>query len=416
MRGSEYTNSAIAASISEVISGSEINGFDDLEAYADLVAEEDRPAPKEHGNIQLQAFSEIPLEEIDWLWDQYLPLGKLALLVGDPKAGKSLWSVLLASIVSSGGTWPDGTKCDAGDVVIVSKEDDVKDTIGPRIVAAGGDRSRIFRIVKDTWNPSSRESCQWLVAAIRDKVPGCKMIIMDPVITVGSKKSDTYNPNVIRDALEPVTELAEELHVCVLGISHFAKGTGDRRAMERVIGSGAYVQVTRSLFVCADYHEGGKIMVRTNANVSESGGGFRYDIGTKEVQFTNGNLGQIAAVTVGAFVSGEPEELLKEKPGGGKQSAEADDRALAIVHDIRGHAEEPTDAVKEACYLGGFDFICMSSTLDIIIESHNASPSNRRLRKRILGVLMAESHRVPKARGAFYIAKRKPLSRLSEAE
>ncbi|MDE1178474.1 MAG: AAA family ATPase [Edaphobacter sp.] len=48
-------------------------------------------------------------ESIDWLWEGYLPKGKLTLFYGAGGTGKSDYSFLhLAATITNGGLWPDG--------------------------------------------------------------------------------------------------------------------------------------------------------------------------------------------------------------------------------------------------------------------------------------------------------------------
>ena len=58
-----------------------------------------------------------------------------------------------AATISAGGRWPDGSRPDRANVLIWSGEDDVKDTLIPRLIAAGADRSRIHQM-----NGASRSS------------------------------------------------------------------------------------------------------------------------------------------------------------------------------------------------------------------------------------------------------------------
>ncbi len=51
----------------------------------------------------------IPVRPTHWLWRPYLACGKMALLDGDPGAGKSLLTAGLAARLTRGGRMPDGT-------------------------------------------------------------------------------------------------------------------------------------------------------------------------------------------------------------------------------------------------------------------------------------------------------------------
>jgi RecA-family ATPase len=62
------------------------------------------------------------------------------MLAGHPGLGKSQLTASIAAIVTTGGVWPvDKTRCERGNVVFFSAEDDAEDTIRPRLEAAGAD-------------------------------------------------------------------------------------------------------------------------------------------------------------------------------------------------------------------------------------------------------------------------------------
>ena len=62
-----------------------------------------------------------------------VPLGKLAVLDGDPGLGKSTLLLDLAARVSQEGRMPDESQGATGAVVVMSSEDAVEDTIKPRV-------------------------------------------------------------------------------------------------------------------------------------------------------------------------------------------------------------------------------------------------------------------------------------------
>src|SRR5207245_411947 len=51
--------------------------------------------------------SEVERQEVHWLWEKRLPLGKITILDGDPDMGKSLLAIHLAACVSTGSPMPD---------------------------------------------------------------------------------------------------------------------------------------------------------------------------------------------------------------------------------------------------------------------------------------------------------------------
>jgi len=96
----------------------------------------------------LVRLADVEPEEVRWLWPGRIALGKLMLLAGDPGLGKSFVTLDMAARVSSGAAWPDcpETYNPAGGVVLLSAEDDLADTVRPRLDAAGADVNRVVAL------------------------------------------------------------------------------------------------------------------------------------------------------------------------------------------------------------------------------------------------------------------------------
>src|SRR5215218_565959 len=89
----------------------------------------------------LVALSQIAPEPLRWLSPGRLAAGKITILDGDPGLGKSTLLCELAARISRGDPLPgaDSESAAPRGVLLFSAEDDVFDTIRPRIDAAGGD-------------------------------------------------------------------------------------------------------------------------------------------------------------------------------------------------------------------------------------------------------------------------------------
>src|SRR5205807_3082914 len=104
------------------------------------------PEPAATGAV-LRCFTDIPEQELSWLWPSRIPLGKLTLFAGDPGLGKSLITLDIAARVTRGVDWPDsGLNEKRGSVIILSAEDDASDTIRPRLRAAGADLDKLHEL------------------------------------------------------------------------------------------------------------------------------------------------------------------------------------------------------------------------------------------------------------------------------
>ncbi|WP_155402821.1 AAA family ATPase, partial [Ralstonia solanacearum] len=101
-----------------------------------------KPEPVRDGVILVNG-ADLKPQPVRWLWRDWLALGKLHILAGAPGQGKTTIALAFAATVTSGGRWPDGSRCGPGNVLVWSGEDDPADTLLPRLLAAGGDRGRV---------------------------------------------------------------------------------------------------------------------------------------------------------------------------------------------------------------------------------------------------------------------------------
>ena len=110
------------------------------------------------GRVVLTCMADVEPRPVRFLWPQRVPLGKVSLVAGDPGLGKSFITISISGIVSTGGGWPDDPdyRAEPGDVVLLSAEDDLADTIRPRLDAHGADVRRVH--VLETGTPARRAS------------------------------------------------------------------------------------------------------------------------------------------------------------------------------------------------------------------------------------------------------------------
>jgi putative DNA primase/helicase len=210
---------------------------------------------------QITRLSTVTPRPIESLWHPFLYIGKVTLLCGNPGLGKSYVGVDLAARASSGDGWPDAPKeihAERG-VVILSAEDDVEDTIVPRLIAHNADLSRIVTLdgLKDSDDQSAALTAIDLthhldyVRAAVDQVEDCGLLVVDP-ISAFLGKTDSHKNAEVRCILAALSALAAEKRIAVLAITHLRK-SGDGEAIHRAMGSLAFVAAARAAFVvCRD--------------------------------------------------------------------------------------------------------------------------------------------------------------------
>jgi hypothetical protein len=229
--------------------------FQALAAAASANAGDDTSA------VKLRSALDYPAEPVEWLWPEKIPLGKVTLLIGDPGLGKSLIAIDVASRVSRGQAFPDSSPLNPeprtlnpshstlpapGSVLILSAEDQIADTIRPRLDAHGADPAKIFFASEIT---DLRRDLPKLAAAL-DDVPDCRLIVVDPVNAyVGP--SDSHFHTIVRKVLAPLAELAAQRRIAILAVTHLRKNSG--AAIARAAGSMGFVAAARTVWtVCRD--------------------------------------------------------------------------------------------------------------------------------------------------------------------
>ncbi len=251
---------------------------------------------QEDDNIEpiLVSLGTVKEEQVEWLWPERIPQGKIPLLVGDPGLGKSFFSLYLAAKVTTGSPWPDipDTNIPIGSVVILSAEDDINDTILPRLNAAGANINKIIAIQgvkhKDQKNKQYFDLTKHipqLEKAIKTMLD-VKLIIIDP-LSAYLGATDSHKNSEVRGCLGPLAEMAAKHKVAVLGISHLTKNTAVK-SVYRVLGSVAFLAAARAVWAVAkDKDDPNRRLIcpiKTNLSVSPTSMAFKIVDGAVAVE------------------------------------------------------------------------------------------------------------------------------------
>jgi hypothetical protein len=268
-------------------------------------------APKK-AIVELINGSTVTPEPIDWVWDGWLAGGKLEILGGSAGTGKTTLALAMAANITTGGLWPDGTRAEVGDALVWSGEDDVADSLIPRLIACGANRDRIHFVSgttdatgKRAFNPAKDMAA--LAAAI-EKLDNLRLLIVDPVVS--AVVGDSHKNAEVRQSLQPLVDLGFKAGCAVLGITHFSKGTQGSAPLERITGSlafGALPRVVMGTAVPMDQLSKRRL-VRLKSNIGPDGDGFEYTLDRKYIPNHAGVVGQF--VVWGAKIEGSASTLI----------------------------------------------------------------------------------------------------------
>lgn len=307
----------------------------------------------ELGVILLKA-SELDPKPIDWIWHGWLAGGKLHLLGGVAGTGKTTISLALASAITNGERFPDGTKAPMGNVVIWSGEDDISDTLTPRLMAMGADLEKVHFVhdVKaiDGERPFDPSSDMPKLKEAISRIGNVKLLIIDPIVSISN--GDSHKNAEVRKDLAPLVQMAESLRFAIIGITHVSKGTSGREPVERITGSLAFGAVARVvLFASKSQNEDGddiRIFVRGKSNIGSDEGGFEYSL----EQTTTDNGIETSRVVWGTTLEGSARELLgqAEEDSGGVGIK----GCMRLITDLLAYGEVSANEMKKDCIGAGY--------------------------------------------------------------
>lgn len=264
-------------------------------------------------------------QAVRWLWEPFVPLGKVTILAGRPGLGKSLLSLDVAAQVTIGGLQGDITH-DLGDVLIASAEDDPEDTLVPRLAAAGADLNRVGFLDVRERHDEHEEPVPGVVslpgdaAAIADAVAerGAKLVVVDPVSAFLDRNHSAYSNQEVRLALAPLATLARDLDCAVLAITHLNKQAGSD-PLVRIADSGAFTALARSVLLLGEDNEGDeedgrRVLSIAKSNLSPPGAeGRTLEVATERVEVADGVTISAPVIRVTGRTRASADDLLKSR-------------------------------------------------------------------------------------------------------
>lgn len=214
-------------------------------------------------------------QSVRFLWGPYFPIGKVVMIEGDPGLGKSWLTCAITTAVSRGSGLPGLDKTEPQNVLMMSAEDGLADTIRPRLDLMGADVNRIFAIDEpltlDDPGLIRVESC---LAQYRPA-----LLVIDPLVAFLGAKVDIHRANETRQVMARLAHLAERYECVIVVVRHLRKSTSDR-AIYRGAGSIDFTAACRSvLLVGADPNDRNKrAMVHIKSNLAMLGPSIAFQI------------------------------------------------------------------------------------------------------------------------------------------
>lgn len=195
--------------------------------------------------FQYEYFSSVRQRKVEWLWYPYIPFGKLTILQGDPGEGKSTFMLNIAALLTRGKAMPDGYPVsEPHQVVYQTAEDNIADTVKPRLMQAGADCNQVAYIVDEeatlTFSDTRIEEVL--------KRTGARLLILDPLQAYVTQSADLFNAGRMRQQMKRLADIAAEFQCAIVVIGHLNKGIGGKN-LYRGMGSIDIAAIARSVLM-----------------------------------------------------------------------------------------------------------------------------------------------------------------------
>ncbi|MGI8926878.1 MAG: bifunctional DNA primase/polymerase, partial [Tepidiformaceae bacterium] len=286
--------------------------------------------------VRVVCLADVEPEPVTWLWEPYVPRGKLTIEEGDPGVGKSHVTLAITTHVSLGHGLPGVPWTAPANVLLLGAEDGLGDTVRPRLDRMGADVSRITAIEGPLCfgGEEGEAGLEFVEAEIRRSSPA--LVVLDPLVFYLGGAVDLHRANEVRAVTARLALLAEKYRCAILAVRHLTKGGRDK-AIYRGIGSIDLTAAARSVLLvgCDPDDPAKRAIAQTKCNLAPFGPPVGYSLADGLFTWTTTDLTagrMLAAEGDGGdgAAKGEAEGFLREAlAGGARPAAEVKREALA---------------------------------------------------------------------------------------
>ncbi|UPW02868.1 AAA family ATPase [Rhodococcus pyridinivorans] len=260
--------------------------------------------------------SEVKMQRVTWVMEDWIPAGSLTLLAGREGLGKSTLAAQICAQITRGQLEGELHGVPRN-VLYVHSEDSREITVAPRLKAAGADMSRVLFVDVETSHTDSGTLILPLDTLALEKVIAQNQVafmVLDAATSSMSSELSGKDDRAVRQYLEPLAQLASRQGCVVFGLCHFGKRDGADTG-KLILGSIAWSQVARSvLSVAKDEETGNLVVTNTKGNLAPRVRSMEATITTTTITTEDGDT-EVGALHWLGETTRDARELLAEPDG-----------------------------------------------------------------------------------------------------
>ena len=275
-------------------------------------------------NLKIITLRDIEAERVSWLWEPYIPLGKITIIQGDPGDGKTTLALAIASAITRGEEVGGGAAVAPGSVIFQTAEDGLADTVKPRLEAMGADCGRVH-VIDESEAPLSLADDR-IERAINEK--DAKLFVLDPLQAyLGG--ADMHSVNGVRPLMKSLADVAGRTACAMVVIGHLNKKGG--KAAYRGLGSIDIYAAARSVLMVGriPLDKDMRAVVHGKSNLAAPGASLAFGLDD------NGGFTWLGDYDVTL------DEILNSKPSRDSQF----DRAKRLIKNTLAHGAVPATEI-----------------------------------------------------------------------
>lgn len=229
--------------------------------------------------VPVLKMSEIEEGKVEWLWNPYIPMGKITILQGDPGIGKTFVAMQIAAACTNRVPLPDSEPLEPFNVIYQTAEDGLGDTVKPRLIAAGANLDKVI-VIDDSEEPLTLTDDRLEKAILQNKA---RLLIIDPVQAYLGPNMDMNRATDVRFVFKKLGFMAARTGCAILLIGHLNKCQG-MSSSYRGLGSVDFRAAARSVLVvgCKKDDRNYRALAHDKSSLGPTGVSQAYALGDEE--------------------------------------------------------------------------------------------------------------------------------------